>query len=254
MAQIRAAYLKLIKQHHPDATGDETNDAARVLNQAYRTLRRQAGFAGAASDDDATAIDLRDRAASSAASPRPPRRAILFAGLSLTVAAFCYLAYARQPGPAVAPGVVAGNSPPDDQDARRADAVRQAGLNFEWVALQSDASGAKRYSEDCWNNLVQSASDALFDYCLAFDSVARRALGSGDVYFAPAAVIARGRASSAGRLRPHEALAQRIAQIDTMLARNRQPSRVKSRITWFPLPGPPARHGGPPDYSPPPLR
>lgn len=40
LAEIRARYRELVKQHHPDRTQGREDDAIRSINQAYQTLRR----------------------------------------------------------------------------------------------------------------------------------------------------------------------------------------------------------------------
>ena len=40
LAEIRARYRELVKQHHPDRSGGSEDDAIRGINQAYQTLRR----------------------------------------------------------------------------------------------------------------------------------------------------------------------------------------------------------------------
>ncbi len=39
LAEIRARYRALVKQHHPDRAGGVEDDAIRAINQAYRALR-----------------------------------------------------------------------------------------------------------------------------------------------------------------------------------------------------------------------
>jgi molecular chaperone DnaJ len=65
MTDVRAAYRRLVRQHHPDVAGPgETAEAAR-LTEAYASLRR------AAHDEQSDTITMNGRAAAPAPPPRP---------------------------------------------------------------------------------------------------------------------------------------------------------------------------------------
>lgn len=53
LAEIRARYRELVKQHHPDRIGGTEDDVIRAINQAYQTLRRYCdGYAFAFSREE----------------------------------------------------------------------------------------------------------------------------------------------------------------------------------------------------------
>jgi hypothetical protein len=188
-AEIRAAYLALIKRHHPDAPGGESEEEAvrsRELNLAYSVLKDPAKRARYDMD-----IDLRRRAAAmpgrAVVAPPPlapdPRRgsgrtpwaaAIALAGVVGAALALPYfLAPAEPPPPSPelvredsqgspGPALVPVNEPE----------VAEAISDLGWIVVNGAPEDAVIYSRRCHEELRFYANLRMLDWCLAFDLAA----------------------------------------------------------------------------------
>ncbi|MFN3946353.1 MAG: J domain-containing protein [Allosphingosinicella sp.] len=191
---IRAAYLRLMKHHHPDVAGSRRDqEAARELNEAFAVLR----------DPDRRRLYDQDLARERArpAPPPPPMRPppghiyrpivvrrprpsfaartlpLLLPVLIAAAAGGLYMRYGELPAPRVplpAPAVeeevrtpTAAPLPPVDY------AMVQKGVeDLGWIAGIGGVAEAASYSRRCFEQFEEAPSALLFDRCAAFDNAA----------------------------------------------------------------------------------
>lgn len=180
-ADIRRAYVRLMKQYHPDSSGRDSTepDLAAVLNRCYATLKdpaeRSRYDAGLAPGRSPVRSPPRAGAATHYSPPHRPLRRSAPALAGLMLAAMIALAlwaptiesndelFASALGWPTAEdssrNQSIGSPLPDRSDVRRiADTARGSSL-----------AEAERYSRDCFADARRSSSVAAMDRCILFD-------------------------------------------------------------------------------------
>ena len=178
-SEIRGAFLRLMKQHHPDSSGRGSAEPhlASVLNRCYATLK----------DPEARSqYDERlDRSLEGKLLPlrrSPSRRAhqqhrnrgagpafatLLFAG----VVALSLWASGPQPAPSFSSAAgwpqvsVAATKP----DVHEAPSEAQRAKQIADLARGFSTAGAERFSQSCFAQARRSANQAALDSCVLFD-------------------------------------------------------------------------------------
>ena len=215
-AEIRAAFIALMKQHHPDAADDrEAAEQAKEINRAFTILRNPATRARYDEQLGRAARETAPRAAHYPVfvPPRPlrprPRRGrwmlkLLVVAAPLVAGGLLYRELERREAPASvsAPEEPAGTEPYSGRapTVRRAD-VRDAMADYQWVATNGGAGEAMRFSRACFEGLGREPSFRRADRCIAFDLAwlrRRTAAPAGETpltadFFSPDAVSARHR-------------------------------------------------------------
>ena len=191
--EIRAAYLALIKRHHPDAQRHpqaQEDVRVRELNLAYAVLRDTAKRA----DHDAArqmaarpAIEVRADASQAFApvpsNPQDRRNLPAFALVS-AVALTSVLIGAQSE---TAPFTLSGEAPAEDEytvvlpaELPRLDAkiATNAYSDADFILRKGSPVDAASHSAQCFNELALSPGLELLDRCIAFDLAAARWLGA----------------------------------------------------------------------------
>jgi hypothetical protein len=181
-AEIRAAYLWLMKQHHPDVRaslgGSQGPGMAPLINRCYATLRdlRKRAAYDAQLDREAhlwsASRQLAHFNASAAAAERPfhPRTLLVAACLFCAPIALVWLAAPQRepsslaafdwlsPDPPVAPEQAIAPLPTDTEIRRQA-----------LVATSVTADQAVVFSRACYNDARQQGLSSAAALCIAFD-------------------------------------------------------------------------------------
>lgn len=198
-AQVRRAYLALIKRHHPDLTGDQAGRAA-VINEAYWWLGnvdRRLQYDLHIRNTRVAALEFKPvasppwpiaRNGDDAPARWQPRGRIL-GYVSVAAAALALLVYAQHQNPEFARSAIveqeasplAAAAHARNQEQRRS-LVQEAILDFDWVSTQSRADGAELYSRRCYAELSRGGIGTA-EYCVAFDAAGEHALGARGGYF-----------------------------------------------------------------------
>jgi curved DNA-binding protein CbpA len=245
-ATIRAAYLGLIKERHPDRRGEgEAGAGASALNAAYALLRNA---------ERRRAYDLGRRKAAAlpvvAAPPRPiapPRSRVgLWLGLPVVlalawVAALLGQRAYEQTAPRIAPSAEA--------DAKEA-AEKAPGPPSGWVdgAMVDQAVGnlvalraagrtaeIERYSRTCSAQFEGDPNPLRADHCIAFDIAAATLRTPGKADAPPPEAVARHNSMLrrlfaepvATEMRLREIRAETVSAIARRLAASREPERER---------------------------
>lgn len=233
--ELRAAYIRLMKRHHPDASGESA--AASEINRAFSTLRDPALRAAHDHDLAWARRKMREarlqRARGTVLRPPPPpprgrgRRAAMPA-LILTVAGAAGLWWTRPdlaerlldrpvPAPAFATAFE-GAAPPPARPHVPTGHVGAAIVDFDIIAVSGGGAEAVSYSRRCFGELVEMPSMRLFDHCIAFDLLARLWLQSGDdrrgLFFGDRAVALRHEAAARLVSMGESEGRQRIAEVE----------------------------------------
>lgn len=229
-AEIRAAYLNLMKLYHPDVAQRHPRHVnAEDLNLAYSILRDP--FKRPQYDAELARQNERSRSlyapdALAEAGQMHYRRAIQAGsvgrhwGLVACIVAGVALGW----GGMIAPSSKAGTSEPQfllglpEQGELRLPAVREADIvhavsDLEWITTTGRSSDYSAYSWHCFNQLREESSLRLLDRCVAFDVAASYLVPELQLrsHFSPAIMAAR-HAGAASRL-PGQAAGSRLLQI-----------------------------------------
>lgn len=198
-AEIRTAYLSLMKLYHPDALSrDRAEDAeakAQELNRAYAVLRDQERRAAYDSERQLKAAALvaspsRTRPpvvlgeAFPTRRPRRPSRLGRAAALGLVAAAVGVLLGVLVSG---GPGILPREAFPElaaKEEERHGPTVPQppidsrlvidAGSDAEFIFLRGIPEDAVMFSRSCFQELAQMPTLKLLDRCVAFDLASSR--------------------------------------------------------------------------------
>jgi curved DNA-binding protein CbpA len=252
---VRAAYILLMKRHHPDAPGrTEAADAeVRLINEAFATLKdprkrarydaelglatKRASAASAAAGRAASATPLKNphlhRLHDLPARNMRPRRTrprplqtALFALLLIGASVGTVYAYRRLSEPELALSVggdethvAASPVPTDLPQVLRAD-VRDAVSDAQWIAAYGSPDDAIRYSRNCFAQLVDFPNLRFFDRCVTFDLAWRSRLQSRSTahesYFSETEIAARHRSTLARFSEGEDEKDARLALLDRL--------------------------------------
>ncbi|HEX8654762.1 MAG TPA: J domain-containing protein [Allosphingosinicella sp.] len=243
-ATVRAAYLRLIKERHPDRRGEgEAGAGASALNAAYALLRNA---------ERRRAYDLGRRKAAAlpvvAARPRPvaPRRSRIgwwlglpvVLGLAWVAAMLGQRAY-EQTAPRIAPSMEAGGDegledapgPPSGWVDRAM--VDQAVANLVALRAAGRTAEIERYSRTCSAQFDGDPNPLRADHCIAFDVAAATLRTPGKTGAPPPEVVARHAAMLrrlfaepvATEMRVREIRAETVSAIARRLAADGSPQR-----------------------------
>jgi curved DNA-binding protein CbpA len=201
-ATIRAAYLRLIKERHPDRRGHgEAAAGASELNEAYALLRNP---------ERRRAYDLGRRKAAAlpvvVAPPRrpppPPRSRIgwwlglpVVVGLAWVAAQLGQRAY-EQTAPRISPSAEAeeeATEPSSGPPSGWVDGamIEQAVDNLVALRTAGRTAEIERYSRTCSAQFETDPSPLRADHCIAFDIAAATLDARGKTSATPPAVAAR---------------------------------------------------------------
>lgn len=208
-AEIRAAYIALIKRHHPDAVqgrGEAAQADSKDINRAFETLKdtvRRAKYddmldAQAAGNGPATRVWTAPRGqAPSRPNPAPERayRPVpaaryrdgrrpsaarkFWVAITLLSAIFGLILMRIVTDPTRDLGDPLRTGPPPPSSIARARPPLQPRIeaadvfdgvsDWQWVAANGELSDAVRYSRSCFIALADAPGFRLFDRCAAFD-------------------------------------------------------------------------------------
>jgi curved DNA-binding protein CbpA len=239
-ASIRAAYIALIKRHHPDALrrhGRQPDAVSHDINLAFSVLKdpekRALYDAGLRPAEPRPASPLSPVYGSPF--PQPARRSpgllSRLAAASLLAAAMGTLWLIARDRPEAQTGLtfaeaVQGEKLPrmssSDLPPVRGEDVTDAVADLRWIAAVGDPADAVGYSRHCFAELASAPGLRLLDRCLAFDLAADRWLGASERGFETSYFSFAERGERHIRaLRPlsfgREARAARLAALDRLV-------------------------------------
>jgi molecular chaperone DnaJ len=178
-AEIRGAYLRLIKQYHPDSTGlgSSEPDFATLINRCYATLKDpEARSRYDAVLDRSPSLKPAHRAQGrSAAMPRPrsPRSAgPVFGALAFVgvIALLMWMPTVQSPvqfaGTMGWPSQASGS---EGQEIGTPLPSRSRARQIADLARGSSFSSAERFSRSCFADARRSGNQAEIDSCVLFD-------------------------------------------------------------------------------------
>lgn len=199
---IRAAYLALMKRHHPDRTdvpAGKEDIRAKLINEAFATLkdserrlrydRELAKQTASRTSSPPRRSGPREVAVQKPRSTMPVRiirerpsprssvgRNAVLAGVIFIPAFFAFsIVYEHLPGnaaPIASRAAEATSSAAEslgDQPVVLAAVVSDSIADFAWIKSNGTPEDAMRYSRNCFAQVGESHSFRLVDWCVAFD-------------------------------------------------------------------------------------
>ncbi len=237
-AEVRAAYLRLMKLHHPDVSqAPRFGPSPEQINAAYSVLRspsRRAVY-----DAQISGLDAQRKVMRAAMPPpgvavrrinQPPplykrlRAALLTLAMGTAAAWFTMATPSTKATAFTTPGSGGGipaekaedQAPTTPPQVRSRDVVDAVG-DFQWIMVESRSEEVATYSAHCFSQLAQEPDLRLLDRCVAFDLAASYLLPAhraGASHFAQSSTIARH--ARAARFLPAETATARLRQLDRM--------------------------------------
>ena len=224
-AEIRAAYIRLIKQHHPDRVQDSARSASRDINHAYAVLK------------DATRRAEHDRTLGSArlvrpavqpsAFQRPPARrtgkayGVMMLCFSIALVAVALEMVPSRPLEAFAPPPEGRSPSPERLIARQRPIdvknVSAAVRDSNYLRSYEPVGELVTHSRYCFAQLTFERTVDLYDYCVAFDHGTHAALRQKDQlipYFMAGQIDARHRRVSGDLFDPPHAADVRLRKLE----------------------------------------